>query len=396
MNQKILNNITSAFESHFTGEPILVRAPGRINLIGEHTDYNNGFVLPAAVNQAIYIAIGRSNHPNKCHLESLDMDDQFEFALDDFQPIKPNTWQNYIMGVVAEIQKTGKSLSGFNMVFAGDVPQGSGMSSSAALECGTCFALNELFDIGLEKVEMVKMSQQAEHNFAGVMCGIMDQFASMMGVKDQALLVDCQSLEYKHFPIELADYSLILCNSNVSHSLADSEYNVRRQQCEEGVAIISRHYPNVESLRDISLDQLAAHQSELSDVVYRRCEYVIKENDRVMAMTTAMEKSDFKTLGEILTAAQAGMKDRFEISCAEIDFMADYANNSEEVLGARMMGGGFGGCTINLVNKGSEERFVADLSAAYKQQFDKDLTPILVRIADGVSRINSLIIDEKL
>ncbi|MEQ8471781.1 MAG: galactokinase [Marinoscillum sp.] len=386
MNQEILSKVVSEYKRLFSDTPILVKAPGRINLIGEHTDYNNGFVLPAAVEQSIYIAMGKSTDPTKSKLVSLDMNGQFEFDMTCFSPIKPNTWQNYILGVVAEIKKIG-SVDGFNMVFAGDVPQGSGMSSSAALECGTCFALNELFDLGFEKVEMVKMSQKAEHNFAGVLCGIMDQFASMMGAKDQALLLDCQSLEYKYFPIELEDYSLILCNSNVSHSLADSEYNARRQQCEAGVSVLCRHYPNVQSLRDVSMDQLLAHQTEMSEVVFKRCEYVIKENERVITMTSAMEKSNFHELGEILTTAQAGMRDNYEISCPEIDFMADFANSRSDVLGARMMGGGFGGCTINLVNKGSEELFIQELSVAYKKEFDKEITPIRVQIADGVGLI---------
>ena len=386
MNEKIVNEVKSSFEQRFGIEPIVIKAPGRINLIGEHTDYNNGFVLPAAVDQAIYLAIGKSGS-SESTLVSLDMDQTFEFSINDFQPTKEKLWANYLMGVVAEIQKSGREVTGFNIVFSGDVPQGSGMSSSAALECGTCFALNELFDLSIPKVEMVKMSQKAEHNYAGVMCGIMDQFASMMGSADHALLLDCESLEYRHFPIELTDHIIVLCNSNVSHNLADSEYNIRRKQCEEGVSLLQKYFPEIKSLRDVSLEQLNAHQSELSDVVYKRCKYVIEENERVMSMTKAMEAGEIDALGEILTIAQEGMRSGYEISCPEIDFMADFANNREDVVGARMMGGGFGGCTINLVNKGSEDQFISELNAAYKEQFNKEITPIKVVISDGVKRI---------
>ncbi|HCX22759.1 MAG: galactokinase [Flammeovirgaceae bacterium] len=386
MNEKIVNEVKSSFEQRFGIEPIVIKAPGRINLIGEHTDYNNGFVLPAAVDQAIYLAIGKSGS-SESTLVSLDMDQTFEFSINDFQPTKEKLWANYLMGVVAEIQKSGREVTGFNIVFSGDVPQGSGMSSSAALECGTCFALNELFDLSIPKVEMVKMSQKAEHNYAGVMCGIMDQFASMMGSADHALLLDCESLEYRHFPIELTDHIIVLCNSNVSHNLADSEYNIRRKQCEEGVSLLQKYFPEVKSLRDVSLEELNAHQSELSDVVYKRCKYVIEENERVMSMTKAMEAGEIDALGEILTIAQEGMRSGYEISCPEIDFMADFANNREDVVGARMMGGGFGGCTINLVNKGSEDQFISELNAAYKEQFNKEITPIKVVISDGVKRI---------
>ena len=386
MNEKIVNEVRSSFEQRFGVEPIVIKAPGRINLIGEHTDYNNGFVLPAAVDQAIYLAIGKSGS-SESTLVSLDMDQTFEFSINDFQPTKEKLWANYLMGVVAEIQKSGREVTGFNIVFSGDVPQGSGMSSSAALECGTCFALNELFDLSIPKVEMVKMSQKAEHNYAGVMCGIMDQFASMMGSADHALLLDCESLEYRHFPIELTDHIIVLCNSNVSHNLADSEYNIRRKQCEEGVSLLQKYFPEVKSLRDVSLEELNAHQSELSDVVYKRCKYVIEENERVMSMTKAMEAGEIDALGEILTIAQEGMRSGYEISCPEIDFMADFANNREDVVGARMMGGGFGGCTINLVNKGSEDQFISELNAAYKEQFNKEITPIKVVISDGVKRI---------
>ena len=387
MNKEIVNKVNTTFVDRFESTPLLVKAPGRINLIGEHTDYNNGFVLPAAVDQSIYLAVNTSAS-DQCTLVSLDMRETFTFSLDDFEPSKNTSWANYIMGVVAEIQKAGLSIQGFQMVFSGDVPQGSGMSSSAALECGTCFALNELFDLGISKVDMVKMSQKAEHNYAGVMCGIMDQFASMMGSEDHALKLDCESLEFDHFPIELSEHIIVLCNSNVSHNLADSEYNIRRKQCEEGVAILQTSYPTISSLRDVTMEQLNAHQQELPEVVYTRCKYVIEENERVVRMTQALSDADFTSVGEILKRAQEGMREEYEISCPEIDFMTEFANSRQDVLGARMMGGGFGGCTINLVNRGSEDQFITELNSAYKQKFNKEITPIKVTIADGVKCID--------
>jgi len=329
----------------FEGQPILVKAPGRINLIGEHTDYNLGFVFPAAVAQSIYFAIGVSDKPH-CTAISLDQKERFNFRLEEVRPLNERSWKNYILGVVGEMQKAGNEVGNFNVVFAGDIPIGSGMSSSAALECGLGFGLNELFDLGISRVELAHIGQAAEHNFVGVKCGIMDQFASLMGKKDQAFILDCRSLDYEYFPLALDRYELLLINSNVQHSLADSEYNVRRQQCEEGVGIINKKYPKVLSLRDVKSHVLEEHKRLLDPVVYSRCRYILEENSRVKAMGEALKKSDFIAVGNILKDGQIGMKEDYEITCPEIDFLADFANDHPAVLGARMMGGGFGGCTF--------------------------------------------------
>lgn len=389
MKNPLVSKVTKEFFISFGADPIIVRAPGRINLIGEHTDYNLGYVLPAAVGQAIYFAIADSGHEDKCSLISLDFKARYDFKISEMAPLPPNSWQNYILGVVAEIQKSGRKVRGFNMVFSGEIPRGSGMSSSAGLECGTCFALNELFGLNIPKVEMVKMAQKAEHNYAKVMCGIMDQFASMMGAQDQALLLDCKTLEYSHFPVKLINHSLVLCNSNVHHSLADSQYNVRRNQCEAGVEILNASFDAVKSLRDATMEQLEAVKGNMPEVVYRRCKYVIQENDRVMTFAKAMSEGRVADAGAVLKVAQEAMKTEYEITCPEIDFMADFANARPEVLGARMMGGGFGGCTINLIEKGKEKAFIAELDAAYKAKFDKNITPVEVVIADGVGLVKS-------
>ncbi|MFT7197711.1 MAG: galactokinase [Marinoscillum sp.] len=383
MNQELVSAVKASFAKNFGEMPLLVRAPGRINVIGEHTDYNMGFVLPAAVGQGTYFAMAKSNDKEACSLISLDLNDRYDFKLSEMAPLGQDSWQNYILGVVAEIQKAGGKLEGFNLVFSGDVPRGSGMSSSAALECGTCLGLNELFGLGFDKVSMVKMSQKAEHNYAGVMCGIMDQFASMMGKQDQVLLLDCKTLEYHHFPMVLENTTLMLCNSNVSHSLASSEYNTRRLQCNEGVSAIQKKYEGVESLRDVNMDQLNNCKSELSEVIYKRCKYVIEESERVHAIIAALKKGDIKQVGEILKVAQLAMAYEYEVTCPEIDFMADFANQRSDVLGARMMGGGFGGCTLNLIEKGKEKTFVAELDAAYKAKFNKNITPVEIVISDG-------------
>ncbi len=389
MNQELVSAVKASFAENFVGTPLLVCAPGRINIIGEHTDYNMGFVLPAAVGHGIYFAMASSGDADSCSLISLDMEERYDFKVSEIKPLGQDSWQNYILGVVAEIQKAGGKLEGFNLVFSGDVPRGSGMSSSAALECGICLGLNELFGLGFDKVTMVKMSQKAEHNYAGVMCGIMDQFASMMGKEDQVLLLDCKTLEYHHFPMVLENITLMLCNSNVSHSLASSEYNTRRLQCNEGVAILQKKYEGIESLRDVNMWQLNNSKSELSEVIFKRCKYVIEENERVHAIVAALQEDDLKQVGEILKVAQLAMAYEYEVTCPEIDFMADFANQRSEVLGARMMGGGFGGCTLNLIEKGKEKAFVAALDAAYKAKFNKNIMPVEIVISDGVHIVKS-------
>ncbi|MBK8502616.1 MAG: galactokinase [Saprospiraceae bacterium] len=383
----IPKHVKSTFIQQYAREPLLVRSPGRINLIGEHTDYNNGFVLPAAVSQSIYFAAAESGDDDVCSLLALDLDERFDFKLTALKPMPPDSWQNYILGVAAEIIKSGRTLRGFNMVFSGNVPLGAGMSSSAALECGTGVALNELFGLHIPKMEMVKMAQQAEHNYAGVKCGVMDQFASMMGKKDQVLLLDCQDLTYRHFSFELGEYSLLLCNSNVSHSLASSEYNVRRQQCETGVAILKKKFQPIRSLRDAAVGQLNEVRDQMEEVIYRRCKYIIEENERVHLFIDALVNQDLAWAGQLLKTAQEAMRYEYEITCPEIDFLADFANSHPAIIGARMMGGGFGGCTLNIVKTTAKENFVSELVQEYKRKFSKQLTPIEVVISNGTEVI---------
>ncbi len=383
----IIEELKQQFKSLYNNQPILVKAPGRINLIGEHTDYNEGFVLPAAVDHAIYFAVAQ-NHSSYCKITSIDFNETFEFKIEELGTVKHDSWKSYIYGVVAELMALGKEVAGFDMAFTGQVPQGAGMSSSAALECGATFALNQLFSLGLEKIDMIKVSQRAEHNYAGVLCGIMDQYASVMGKKDHALMLDCKLLEHHYFHLDLKDHLFILFNSNVSHNLAGSEYNVRRKQCEDGVAVIGQRYESVKSLRDVTMPMLEEVRPGLSEVVFNRCKYILEENERVHALAQALNDGDMASAGNILQEAQQGMADAYEITCPEIDYMADFANNHSGVAGSRMMGGGFGGCTINLVRKDAVEEVTALLSDAYTRKFKLKITPINITIADGVQAID--------
>ena len=379
--------IEQYYIDRFGSKPIVVRAPGRINFIGEHTDYNQGYVFPAAVNQEIQFSLGKSKKPEKCCLLAIDLDEEMEFDLSDIQPTVPNSWQNYILGVVQGIVETGRKLEGFNLVFSGNIPAGAGMSSSAALECGACYGLSELFNLDLSKREIIEISQKAEHHFVGVQCGIMDQFASVMGLRDRAFLLDCNDLTYEYVSLKLDQFAIVLYNSNVTHSLASSEYNVRREQCAEGVHILSKTFSEIKSLRDADMEKIKTVKDQMPEVVYRRCKYVLEENQRVIDFLSAISMGKLDVAGQLLKKAQVGMRDDYEITCPEIDFMTDFANSRVDVAGSRMMGGGFGGCTINLVKTSSEKVFIEELGNAYESRFRKSITPIQVKLADGVSKL---------
>jgi len=379
----MIDEIKKKFKELYGQEPVVVRSPGRVNLIGEHTDYNEGFVLPAAINKAIYFALA-PNQTNTFRAYSYNLEEHAEF---DIGLVKPSDigWANYLLGVIAQLQKANHKLQGFDLVFGGNVPIGAGLSSSAAVECGLAFGLNEVFGFGIEKLTLVKMAQKAEHEYAGVMSGIMDQFASMFGKRDHAIKLDCRSLEYEYYHLAMHDYRIVLCDTQVKHSLASSEYNTRRKECEAGVALLQKHYPEVRSLRDATLDMLAQHQAEFDPVIYKRCTYVVSENNRVEAACADLERCDMASFGERMYASHAGLQHDYEVSVAELDFLVDQARQSEAVLGARMMGGGFGGCTINLVRVDAIDAFVQQMEEAYWQQFGIQLKTYIADIVDGSS-----------
>ncbi len=367
-------------------EEITVQAPGRINIIGEHTDYNDGFVLPAAIDRRLTVTMRRNNTPATANVLDRKRQKSFSFDLRNFTPLDKG-WHNYVMGVVHELLKLGVEISGFDAEFEGDVPIGSGMSSSAALECSFAVALNELFGLNLGKWDLIKASQMAEHNFVGIKCGIMDQFASVMGKKDQVMLLDCRSLHFDYFPFELGAHKLLLLNTNVSHSLASSEYNTRRSECEEGVAVLEKIYPEITNLRDVTTGQIVASLDKLPEHIFRRCHHVVSENKRVLDATKALLDGDKKALGELMYESHFSLQNDYEVSCPELDFLVRQTIEKDYVLGSRMMGGGFGGCTINILEKGRVEEFLEEVSKNYRQAFGVDLTPIEVAIEDGAKSI---------
>jgi galactokinase len=363
----------------------VVRSPGRVNLIGEHTDYNNGFVLPAAINKAIYMAVSRRDD-NELHLQSVDLDISYAGDVNSLVASSLH-WPDYILGVIQQLQQKGYTIGGFNCVFGGDIPLGAGMSSSAALECATVWALNAIFDLGLDPLTMVKLAQKAENEFVGVQCGIMDQFASMFGRKNHVIRLDCQSLEYKYVPFNMDGIRIVLFDSNVKHSLASSEYNTRRQQCEAGVKRLQAHYPQVSSLRDATVSMLDEHLAGFDAIIYNRCKYVVEENNRLLAACRDLERGDIPAFGKKMFATHEGLSKQYEVSCNELDFLVDSVKNNAGVLGSRMMGGGFGGCTINLVKEEAIGELANRIGEAYHKAMNKELKIYIGQIEDGTSFI---------
>jgi galactokinase len=384
-SEPILTRIEKIFRQHF-GEPaFIVRSPGRINLIGEHTDYNMGFVLPAAIDKAIYIAI-QKREDRAIHIMAADLDQMFTGSLDalvysDLQ------WPNYLLGVADELQKAGHSLSGFNAVVAGDVPLGAGLSSSAAVECAIVFALNELFALGLSQKNMVLLSQKAENEFVGLQCGIMDMFASMFGKKEQVIKLDCRSLKYDYMPFDTSSIQIVLMDTGVKHSLASSEYNLRRQECEEGVRIMQQKYPSVKSLRDANMDMVNECLLQGNRVVYNRCRFIVEEIQRLEDACNDLVNHDLAAFGKKMFATHDGLSRLYEVSCVEADMLVEAVLNDSAVIGARMMGGGFGGCTINLVKKDAADELINRMAGTFFDHFGRPLKTYFVNIDDGTSLI---------
>jgi galactokinase len=382
VNQLVLDRVLKKFSELTSHNPVTIFSPGRINLIGEHTDYNEGFVMPAAVNLGIYFAIA-PRKDQTIHLHAVDLEDTYITTLSELTPLVPNQWPNYVLGVVSELVNARYDFTGFDLVFGGDIPVGAGMSSSAALENGVAFALNELYDLGMGKMEMLQHAQLAEHHFAGVKCGIMDQFASMMGQKDHVMLLDCRSIDASYHPLSLAGYELLLINSNVSHELVSSAYNERRSQCEEAVSVIAERHPDIKSLRDVSPEVLESHKSALDPLEYQRSRYVLQENERVQAMANALQNGDAARIGQLLNQGQDGIRYDYEITCKETDFLADWSRDQSYILGCRQMGGGFGGCLVVLIRGEHKRSYVEELNQAYAKAFGQEITAIDVSPDDG-------------
>lgn len=382
----ISQNLKSAFTDLFQQKPLLVRSPGRINIIGEHTDYNEGFVLPAAIDKAAYVAVSLRDD-DEIHLVAMDLNEKFSVKLNDLKPVGDISWPNYILGSAAQFIKRGVKLPGFNAVLTSDVPIGAGLSSSAAVECATVFALNELLQTNIDRLTMVQMAQKAEHEFAGVMCGIMDQFASMMGKKDSVIKIDCRSLEYEYVPFKLEGIKVLLLNTNVKHSLASSEYNTRRKECENAVEWVREHVAGINSLRNVTEEMLNQYVLPRDPLIDKRSRYVVQEIQRLVEGCRDLQRGDLAALGKKMFETHDGLSKMYEVSCKELDWLVDHVRNNDAVLGARMMGGGFGGCTINLVKEDQIEPLLAALAPAYEREMQLPLTHYIASIDNGTEII---------
>ena len=379
-----VNQVVSAYNKYNEGNPVIISAPGRINLIGEHTDYNHGFVLPAAIDKQMLIALGKNKDEFEVKFKSLDFDDDLDLDLSAL-PDKLSGWQGYVLAIIQELRARDLNLQGFNCVFSSDIPIGAGMSSSAAVCCGIITALNTVFDWHLPKFEIAKIAQASEHRL-GANVGLMDQFAVMYGKKNNVILLDCLDYQHQYFPLDLKDYSLILLNTNVKHELVDSAYNDRRASCENTLAFLQKKGPAIKTLRDVTQEDLDMVDG-IDDKDLQRVRYVLNENERVIKMTQALEKHDFVLVGELMYQSHEGLSKEYEVSCPELDLLVDLTRKENAILGARMMGGGFGGCTINLVKTAEAENIISRIMNKYKEQTQIQADTYLVSIEGGVNRI---------
>lgn len=365
---------------------IVIESPGRINLIGEHIDYNGGHVLPAAIDKKITLKF-RKNNSKSCEIYSKNFKNSFKIKLDELKRSKVE-WQNFVLGVLYHIDSLKpNTLEGFDCIIESNLPLGSGISSSAALECGIAKGVNELFSLNLSDLQIIKLSRDAEHTFVGTKCGIMDQFAVVKGESNHLILLDCKSLDYELIEANFDPYIVVLLNTNVSHNLASSEYNVRRDECQTALEAIQKKYPKYRHLTDVPTKVIKAFKGVLPQKIYNRALYVSQENKRTLKAVKKLKKDDLVGFGELLYKSHDGLQNLYEVSCKELDFLVKSTKKLDYVLGSRMMGGGFGGCTINLVNKNKVDDFVENLSAKYEEQFNIQLTSILTTIGDGTKRI---------
>ena len=379
-----IEELKSVFKQRFGNEGVAYTSPGRVNLIGEHTDYNGGFVFPGAIDKGIYAVI-RLNGTDKVRAYSIDKEDYCEFGMNEED--HPHLhWANYIFGVCREIIKRGYLLQGFDTVFYGNVPIGAGMSSSAALESTFAFALNELLNLGIDKFELARIGQATEHNYVGVKCGIMDQFASLFGKKGHLMRLNCATMEFEYFPFNPQGYKVVLLDTVVKHELASSAYNRRRESCENACAHIAAKHPEVKYLSDATMAMLNEVKNEISAEDYMRAEYVIGEKQRVLDVCDALEKGDYETVGDRMYGTHYGMSKLYEVSCEELDFLNDIAKECG-VTGSRVMGGGFGGCTINLVKEDLYDAFIATAREKFAAKFGHEPKVYDVVISDGARRL---------
>lgn len=374
------------FRESFGGQPSIYRAPGRVNLIGEHTDYNGGFVMPAAIDFSTWVAIAPRND-RKLSIRSENFSDTAEIDLDEPPRRGRGHWSDYPFGVAIELERTGQRLRGANILVRGEVPIGSGLSSSAAIEVATGLALLDVCGTRIDRLGLAKLCRRAENEFVGMRCGLMDQFVSCFGKTDHALILDCRLLEYKLLALP-AHVKLVVCNTMVKHELANSAYNARRAECEEGVSLLRHQLPGVSSLRDVTTGDLERFGGELSDVLRKRCRHVVTENARVVAAATALESEDLGTFGQLMRESHRSLRDDYEVSCAELDLMVELAETVDGVYGARMTGGGFGGCTVNLVQSDRVEAFKETVAKGYADSLGREPEIYVCSAAQGAERVS--------
>jgi galactokinase len=384
MNTQLIQVTKAFFEKTFENTPQkTVLSPGRINIIGEHIDYNDGYVLPAAIDKMICFAFEKTNAATS-QIVAIDLGESVTIDVTANSTLSDTIWTNYLRGVIHQLQNKGLVIGNFNCVFSSTIPVGSGLSSSAALECGFLFGLNELFHLNIKPVDIALMGQSAEH-WVGINCGIMDQFSSVMGKANQVIKIDCRTLEYEYHNADFSDYSLVLFDSNVKHSLFSSAYNQRRQECEKGLAILTANFPEVTSFREATVEQILSIKNQMTETVFKRSHYAIKEIKRVALACEALDRGDIITLGQLLFETHEGLSKEYEVSCAELDMIVETLKKEPAVVGSRLMGGGFGGCTINLIKKGQEEVIKAKLAQLYQETFGIELKTYEVTIANGTS-----------
>jgi galactokinase len=372
------SQLTQIFQSYFATTPLIAFAPGRINLIGEHTDYQEGFVFPAAVRQGIWVAI-QKNGLKICRLYSKDFDQEFTFELDSFSP-KKGHWATYVMGMSALLLQSGYKMEGFDMAIGGNIPVGGGLSSSAALSVAIGTAISACFGFQIPKKNIVLYAQKSEHLYAGVNCGIMDPYTSAFGAEGKALLLDCRTNTHQEIPVNLGEYSLMLVNTKVKHSLGDTAYNDRRAACEESIRILQAEFPEIQTLRDLVVSDLEKVKQLLPEPLFPKAKHIITECARVHQAAKAIREGDLATFGNLLNTTHKSLSEDYAVSCAELDFLAEKAQALDFVLGARMMGGGFGGCTLNLVKSSELERFKTSIQSDYEQKFriTPDFIPVVI------------------
>ncbi len=379
----VQTKVDSYFHNEFNKKPFLFIAPGRINMIGEHTDYNDGFVMPTAIDKHFVfgIAPGESEFFT---IHAIDVNEKVTFSKNELKP--GHGWQNYLMGVVDGLMRRRKIPGGVNCVFSSNIPGGAGLSSSAALCSGFGFALNELFQLNLDRLELAKISQESEHRFIGAKVGIMDMYASLFSKKDSVMLLDCRNYKHEYLPIQFYDHKILLIDTKVKHTLATSEYNSRREACEEGIRIIQPHFENVKALRDVSLSMLEKVRPELDKMVFKRCLFILEEIDRIQKAAVYLKANDLISFGKLMYETHWGLSQKYEVSCAESDWLVRFAE-ANQITGARQMGGGFGGCTINLIHKEQQSGFEEQIQKKYFGEFKKEPDFYSVNLADGVHEV---------